>query len=266
MKPAPFEYEAPRSLDAALALLGDDAIALAGGQSLVPMMNFRLARPALLVDLNAIVELAYLRRSSGGALCIGALTRQVELERSELIEREWPLLGQAVRLVGHAATRSRGTVGGSVAHADPAAELPAALLALDARFHLSSVRGDRIVPAGNFFRGPLTTALESGELLTEIEVPALPAGARTAFVEHSRTHGDFAIAGAAVVLLEGEHAALALLGAGPTPLRAPAAERALLAGTAPSEAARLAAGGIEDEYRRSLVGELVRRAIGSAAT
>jgi CO/xanthine dehydrogenase FAD-binding subunit len=265
MKPAPFEYEAPRSLDAALALLGDNAMALAGGQSLVPMMNFRLARPALLVDLNAIVGLAHLRRS-GGALRIGALTRQVELERSELVEREWPLLGQAVRLVGHAGTRNRGTVGGSVAHAAPAAELPAALLALDARFHLSSLRGERTVPAGEFFRGPLTTALDSDELLTEIEVPALPAGARTAFVEHTRTHGDFAIAGAAVVLLDGGHAALALIGAGPTPLRAPAAERALLAGTAPSEAARLAAGGIEHGYRRSLVGELVRRAIETAAT
>jgi CO/xanthine dehydrogenase FAD-binding subunit len=265
VKPAPFSYELPRSLGAALRLLGDDAMALAGGQSLVPMMNFRLARPALVVDLNAIAGLAYLRRSSG-ALCIGALTRQAELERSELIEREWPLLGQAVRLVGHAAIRSRGTVGGSVAHADPAAELPAALLALDARFHLSSVRGERTVPAGGFFRGPLTTALDSDELLTEIEVPPLPTGARTAFVEHTRTHGDFAIAGAAVVLLEGEHAALALLGAGPTPLRAPAAERALLAGTAPWEAARLAAGGIEHEYRRSLVSELVRRAIETAAT
>jgi CO/xanthine dehydrogenase FAD-binding subunit len=263
MKPAPFEYEAPRSLDAALALLGDDAIALAGGQSLVPMMNFRLARPALLVDVNAIAELAYLRRS-GGALRIGALTRQAELERSELVERGWPLLGQAVRLVGHAAIRSRGTVGGSVAHADPAAELPAALVALDARFHLRSVRGGRIVAAAEFFRGELETALEADELLTEIEVPAMPTGARTAFVEHTRTHGDFAIAGAALVMAPAEHAAVALLGAGPTPIRAPAAERALVAGAPPPEAARLAAGGIEHEYRRALVGELVRRAIEAA--
>jgi CO/xanthine dehydrogenase FAD-binding subunit len=260
MKPAPFAYEAPRSRAAALRLLGEDAMALAGGQSLVPMLNFRLARPALLVDLNAIADLDHLRHADG-VLRIGALTRQATVERSELIERRWPLLVQAVRLVGHAAIRSRGTVGGSVAHADPVAELPAALLALDARFRVASLRGERILSASEFFLGPLKTALDSDELLIEIEVPAIRSEARTAFVEHARTHGDFAVAGAAVVLVPGEHAAVALLGAGPVPIRASGAERALIDGTPPPEAARLAAAGIDHDHRRALITELVRRAV-----
>ncbi len=203
MKPAPFRYEAARTLDGALRLLAEaDAKALAGGQSLVPLLNFRLARPSLLVDLNPIAALAYLRRS-GGVLRIGALTRQASLERSGLVARYWPLLRQAVTMVGHPAIRSRGTVGGSVAHADPSAELPVALAALDARFHLRSPRGERTVGASELFRGPMMTAIEADELLTEIEVPAPPAGARMAFVEHARTHGDFALAGAAVVLAPG---------------------------------------------------------------
>jgi CO/xanthine dehydrogenase FAD-binding subunit len=260
MKPAPFTYEAPRSVTAALRLLGEDAKALAGGQSLVPMLNFRLARPALLVDLNRIAELAFVRRADG-ELRLGALTRQVTIERSGLIERGWPLLRQAVAMVGHAAIRSRGTVGGSAAHGDPAAELPAALVALDARFALMSVRGLRRLSAAEFFRGPLTTALEPDELLTEIVVPPMPSGARTAFVEHARTHGDFAAAGAAVVVAPGEHAAIALLGAGPTPLRAGAAEHALVAGAGLSEAAELAADGVQGEHRRALVTAVVRGAL-----
>jgi CO/xanthine dehydrogenase FAD-binding subunit len=260
MKPAPFNYEAPRSLDAALSLLGEDAKALAGGQSLVPLLNFRLARPCLLVDLNPIAELSYLRRADG-VLHIGALTRQVTLERSGVVQRGWPLLSQAVRMVGHPAIRSRGTVGGSVAHADPAAELPVALTALDARFHLTSLRGERSLSASEFFRGRMTTALEPDELLTEIVVPAVPDGARGAFVERARTHGDFATAGAAVVLAPGEHAAVALLGAGSTPVRAAAAERALVAGARADEAAELAAREVQDEYRRALLTVLVQRAI-----
>jgi CO/xanthine dehydrogenase FAD-binding subunit len=263
VKPAPFAYEAPRSLNAALRLLGDEARPLAGGQSLIPLLNFRLARPALLVDVNQLAELAVLRRA-GGALHIGALTRQATLERSELVASGWPLLRQAVRLVGHPAIRARGTVGGSVAHADPTAELPVALTALDARFHVSSPRGERTLTAAELFRGHITTSLERDELLTEIEVPALPQGARTAFVEHARTHGDFALAGAALVLVPGEHAAIALLGAGPVPLRATQAERALVAGADAAEAAALAAGAIQDSYRRALIAALVRRAIGQA--
>ena len=264
MKPAPLHYKAARSVPGALALLADeDAKALAGGQSLVPLLNFRLARPALLVDLNPIAELAYLRRG-GGVLRIGALTRQATLERSALVRRGWPLLTQAVRMVGHPAIRSRGTIGGSVAHADPNAELPVALAALDATFHLRSAAGTRAVGASELFRGPMTTAIAGDELLTEIEVPPAPEGARMAFVEHARTHGDFAVAGAAVVLAQGEHAAIALLGAGPMPVRAAAAERALMAGASDAEAGELAGAEVRDEYRAALVTALVTRALDQA--
>jgi CO/xanthine dehydrogenase FAD-binding subunit len=264
MKPAPFDYAAPRSLDEALALLGDDSKALAGGQSLVPLLNFRLARPQLLVDLNRLSGLAYLRRS-GGVLHIGALTRQATLERSELVRRHWPLLSQAVSHAGHAQTRSRGTVGGSAAHADPAAELPVAFAALDARFHARSAqRGTRTIAASDFFQAPLMTALAPDELLVEIEVPPPPDGARAGFAEHARTHGDFALAGAAVVRAGTDHAAIALLGAGPTPVRAPDAERALRAGASAADAARIAGAELDDEYRRALTTELVRRAIEEA--
>ena len=263
MKPAPFDYVAPTSLAEALELLDEDSRVLAGGQSLVPLLNFRLARPERLVDVNRLDELAYLR-PDGGALRIGALARQAAVERSSEVAERWPLLHQAVRLVGHAQLRNRGTVAGSVAHADPAAELPVALAALDARFRARSVRGSRELSPAQLFVGPLVTALEPDEMLVEIEVPALPDGAGTAFVEHARTHGDFALAGAAAVLAPG-HAALALLGAAPTPVRAPAAERALLDGAAPSEAAALAAEGVDDPYRRALVAELARRAIVQAS-
>jgi CO/xanthine dehydrogenase FAD-binding subunit len=265
MKPAPFAYEAVRSVTAALRLLGDgdgEAKALAGGQSLVPLLNFRLARPELLVDLNPISELSYLRRS-GGVLRIGALTRQATLEHSAVVKQGWPLLVGAVRMVAHPAIRNRGTVGGSVAHADPSAELPVALTALDASFRLRSHRGERTVGAGELFRGPMSTSIAPDELLTEIEVPP-PPGARMAFVEHARTHGDFALAGAAVVLAPGAHAAIALLGAGATPVRAAAAERALLSGATDAEAARLAGEQLRDEYRRTLVTALVKRALEQA--
>jgi CO/xanthine dehydrogenase FAD-binding subunit len=264
VKPAPFDYAPARSLDEAVGLLGEEAKALAGGQSLVPLLNFRLARPELLVDINGLSELARMERSDG-LLRIGALTRQSALERSELVDAGWPLLTQAVRFVGHPQIRSRGTVGGSVAHADPAAELPVALAALDARFTAQSPRGRRTVGAGEFFIGPLTTALEPDELLVEIEVPPPHEGAGSAFVEHARTHGDFAIAGAAAVVAPAEHAAIALLGAGPAPLRAPAAERALVEGAGPEEAAALAASAVEEGHRRALLAELVRRAIEEAA-
>jgi CO/xanthine dehydrogenase FAD-binding subunit len=261
MKPAPFRYETPRSLDEALGLLGDeDAKALAGGQSLVPMLNFRFARPSLLVDLNAIAELDHLG-ATGGVLRIGALTRLAALERSPAVERDWPLLREAVRHVAHPAIRSRGTVGGSAAHADPSAELPVALAALDARFRLRSPRGERTLQWTELFRGPYMTAIASDELLVEVEVPMPRAGARMAFVEHSRTHGDFALAGAAVVLTPGEHAAIALLGAAPVPVRAPAAERALVDGAHVAQAARLAAADVSDGYRRALIAALVERAL-----
>lgn len=264
MKPAPFAYESPRSLTDALRLLGGGAKALAGGQSLMPLLNFRLARPERIVDLNQVAELRHLRRA-GGTLRIGALTRHVTLERSELVARGWPLLAQAVRFVGHPAIRARGTIGGSVAHADPTAELPAALSALDARFQLRSIaRGERSVAARDFFRGPMETVLEEDELLTEILVPPARPRARAAFVEHARTHGDFAIAGVALLVTPGEHAAIALLGAGPTTVRAEVAERALVDGAQASEVAALAARDVVDEYRRALLTALVLRALETA--
>jgi CO/xanthine dehydrogenase FAD-binding subunit len=263
VKPAPFEYSAPESVDEALALLGEDVKVLAGGQSLVPLLNFRLARPERIVDINRIEELAYIREDESGSLRIGALARQAALERSRLVAERWPLLAQAVRLVGHPQIRSRGTVCGSVAHADPTAELPVALTALDASFHARSLAGARTLSAAELFAGPLTTTLGPDELLTEIEVPPLPAGARCGFREHARTHGDFAIAGAAVVHAP-DRAAIALLGAGWTPLRATAAERALAAGAGVDEVASLAAALVEDEYRAALMATLVGRAVSEA--
>ena len=260
MKPAPFEYAAPRSLDEALGLLGEDARPLAGGQSLVPLLNFRLARPALIVDLNRIAELAYLDEREG-SLRIGAMTRHETLERSELVAERWSLLREAVRHVAHPAIRSRGTVGGSAAHADPAAELPVALTALDARFQVRSARGSRTLAAEEFFLGALTSALEDDELLVEIEVPPLPEGAGSAFIERARTHGDWAMAGAAVTAGSDGWAAISLLRAGPAPRRAREAEAALAGGADAAEAAALAAASIDDEYLRALSTELVRRAI-----
>lgn len=263
MKPARFDYRAPASVDEALPLLGPETAVLAGGQSLVPLLNLRLARPELVVDVNGIAELDYIRED-GGRLRIGAMTRQVTLERSELVRRRWPLLRQAVRFVGHSQIRTRGTVGGSVAHADPAAELPVALTALGARFHLRSPGGARALDPSELFLGPLYTARKPDELLVEIEVPEQPEGAGSGFAEHARTHGDFATAGAAAVIARGRAAGVTLLGAGPVPTRAEAAERALVGGAEPREAAALAAQDVEDEHRRALCTELVRRAIEEA--
>jgi CO/xanthine dehydrogenase FAD-binding subunit len=263
VKPAPFEYVAPASVEEALPLLGPDSTVLAGGQSLVPLLNLRLARPDLVVDINAIAELDYIREHDD-RLRIGAMTRQVALERSELVRRSWPLVHKAVGFVGHPQIRTRGTVGGSVAHADPAAELPAALVALDALIHLRSPGGTRAVPAADFFRGPLYTAREPEEILVEVELPELPDGAGSGFAEHARTHGDFATAGAAAMVAPGGEAAIALLGAGPVPVRADAAERALAEGADAREAGTLAARQIEDEHRRALCSELARRAIEEA--
>ena len=263
MKPRRFDYEAPRSVEDTLPLLGDAATVLAGGQSLVPLLNLRLAFPELVVDVNGVEELDYLD-ADDDSLRVGAMTRQVTLERSELVRSRWPLLWKAVRLVGHPQIRTRGTVGGSVAHADPAAELPAALVALGARLRLRSERAERTVEASDFFRGLLLTAREPDELLVEVEVPQQPDGSGAGFAEHARTHGDFATAGAAAVVSPGGRAGIALLGAGPAPVRAEAAERALADGAAPNEAAELAARDVEGDHRRALCGELARRAIEEA--
>ncbi|MQA73394.1 MAG: xanthine dehydrogenase family protein subunit M [Solirubrobacterales bacterium] len=280
MKPPRFAYHDPRSLDEALALLaehGDDGKALAGGQSLVPLLNFRLAQPEHLIDLNRIGALAGITRRAG-RLHIGTMTRQSTLEHSALVRDGWPLLTEALTYVAHAQIRNRGTVGGSVAHADPAAELPVAFNALDARFRVASRRGERTVAAADFFVTHLTTALEADEALVEIEVPPTPAGTGHAFTEYARRHGDFALGGAAALVTVDEsgtctRAALALLAAGPTPARAPEAERALVGAGVDAQAATEAAarataeihptGDIHGsgEYRRDLVEVMVRRAI-----
>jgi CO/xanthine dehydrogenase FAD-binding subunit len=233
MKPALFEYDDPRTLDETLDLLaryGDECKVLAGGQSLVPLMNFRLARPGRLIDINGVDSLAGIKRDNG-KLIIGAMTRHVTLEHSREVASTWPLLTDAVGWVGHSQIRNRGTVGGSVAHADPAAELPAAFAALDARFHVRSKRASRVLPWNQFFVAEFTTALAADELVTAVEVPS-PEATGMAFVEYARRHGDFALGGAAVTLKidrDGgcERATIALLSAGPAPVRATAAEEQL---------------------------------------
>jgi carbon-monoxide dehydrogenase medium subunit/6-hydroxypseudooxynicotine dehydrogenase subunit alpha len=279
VKPPAFDYHDPRNLDEVLELLaqhGEDAKVLAGGQSLVPMLNFRLAHPEHLVDLRRIDSLAYVCRQDG-ALRIGTMTRQATLESSPLVAAQWPLLTEALGFVAHAQIRNRGTVGGSVAHADPAAELPAAFCALDARFHVRSQRGTRSVGWRDFFITHLTTALEPDELLVEIEVPPLPQTTGWAFVEYARRHGDFALGGAAALLTIEDgicrRARIALLAAADTPLRPEAAERSLegnvVTEEAAAEAARLATANInptgdihgDSEYRKHLIEAMVRRAI-----
>ncbi|MGH3501049.1 MAG: FAD binding domain-containing protein [Nocardioidaceae bacterium] len=248
MKPPPFSYRAPTTVEAAQALLAEhsdeEARVLAGGQSLIPLMNFRLAQPTHLVDLGHLPSLDVIRHDDG-ALAVGAMVRQSALEHSAETARTAPLLVEATRLVAHPPIRHRGTVGGSIAHADPAAELPAAVLALDGEMVATSVRGRRAIPASEFFLGPFTTALQPDEILTELRVPSWPAGAGYAFEEFTRTHGNFAVVGAAaLVQLDGERvagAALALCGVGGTPLRAHEAERTLTGEEPSADAIRSAA-------------------------
>jgi carbon-monoxide dehydrogenase medium subunit len=234
MKPAPFTYHAATTTQAALGLLNelrDQARVLAGGQSLVPLMNFRLAQPAHLVDINALDTLEYVR-SDNGTLAVGARTRQSTLERSREAAELAPLLVEAIKLVGHPPIRHRGTVGGCLAHGDPVAELPAVALVTDGEMVLTSSGGQRTLPAADFFLGPFTTAVAADELLTEFRVPVWPAKTGHAFLEFSRTHGNFAVVGTAVLLhLDGtriDRAAIALCGVGGTPLRARRAEERLL--------------------------------------
>src|SRR2546428_2597983 len=203
MKPAPFAYHAPTGLDQALALLaehGPEAKPLAGGQSLVAAMNFRLAQPAVLVDLNRVAGLDGIAVAPEGGLSLGAMTRQRALERDPLVARQAPLLAEAMPHVAHPQIRNRGTLGGSLAHADPAAELPAVMVALEARIRLRSRKAERWLSAEDFFVGLFATALQPGELLVEVALP--PPGPRTgwAFEEVSRRHGDFALVGVAAVV------------------------------------------------------------------
>ena len=276
MKPARFKYLAPGDIGEAVSLLAahaPDARPLAGGQSLVPMMNFRLARPAVLVDLNRIRELAYIE-DRGGHLAIGAMTRERTIENSDLVRKAAPLLHEATSHIGHLPIRSRGTIGGSLANADPAAEYPAAVLALDAELLVTSERGARRVAAADFFDGPLSTVMEPDELLTEIVVPKASPGSGSAFVEIARRHGDFALAGVAAQIAPGARPdiRLAACGAGPRPLRLVKTEAALRDGCDAAEAARIAAAEADPDsdvhasaaYRRRLVGIMTKRAVATA--
>lgn len=279
MKPAPFSYIAPRSVDETLALLaeyGAEGKILAGGQSLVPLLAMRLARPQVLIDINGIRSLAYIRRK-GDRLHVGALTRQRAVEESAAVRRQVPLLWEAIRFVGHPQIRNRGTVGGSLAHADPSAELPAVAAALDAELIVRSRSGERSLSPGEFFAGYLTTALEPVDFLTEIRFPLISLRTGTAFLEVARRHGDFALAGVAAVIRRDNgtisEARLAFTGVGPGPVRAREAE-GRLAGSAGTprvfaDAAREAGARLDPEsdihatarYRREVATALARRAL-----
>ncbi len=284
MKPAPFHYEAPASLAAALALKaqhGDTAKFLAGGQSLIPAMNFRLTQAEVLIDVNALAELDFIR-SVDGELRLGALTRQRRLEREAEVARHAPLLREALPHVAHPQIRNRGTLGGTLAHADPAAELPVIATALEARLRAQSTRGERWIAAAEFFITLFTTALEPDEMLVEVALPALPPGTGTAFVEFARRRGDYALMGvAAVVTLDAagvcQQARLVYLNAGDAPVSARAAA-AMLAGqpltpeAMAAAAEHAAAAEIEPlgnvhataAYQRHLARVLTRRALASA--
>jgi len=284
MKPAPFAYHRPATLDEALALLaehGGEAKPLAGGQSLIPAMNFRLARPAVLVDLNRVAELGYVHAGRDG-LQIGAMTRQRAVERSDAVRSAAPLLAEAMPFIAHPQIRNRGTVGGSLAHADPAAELPAVMLALEARFRARGPQGERWIPAGEFFTGILETALGPDELLLEVVVPKSPARTGYAFAELARRRGDYALVGvAARVTLDRrgrcQAARITLFSVGDGPVLA-AAAAAMLDGQEPSlEAMRAAADAAAQRdidppsdihasaaYRRRLAAVLTRRALARA--
>jgi carbon-monoxide dehydrogenase medium subunit len=284
VKPAPFGYLAPTSRDEALDALdryGPEAKVLAGGQSLVPLLAMRLARPAVLIDLNRVRDLAYVRPWRGG-LAIGAMTRQRAVESDPRVAARLPLLRAAVRCIGHPQIRARGTIGGSLAHADPAAELPAVAIAHDARFVLAGRLGERVVAAREFFTGYLSTALEPAELLTEIRFPAAPAGAGWAFSEIARRHGDFALVGVAALLAGGAGgrctgASLVFVGVSHGPVRLAGAEQALLGRRIDAAAAAEVAGVVRSSldpdgdihasgrYRRHVAGELASRAVIEAA-
>ncbi len=285
MKPASFEYYAPQTVSEAVATLaqhGYDAKALAGGQSLIPMMNFRLAQPSILVDLNGVSELFYTRPARDGSVQIGAMTRQRAVEHDPLVGQVAPLVQAALAKVAYPQIRTRGTIGGSLAHADPSAELPAVAVALDARLRLQGRRGERWVPAAGFFQGFFTTVLEPDELLVEIVLPPPPPRSGWSFMEVARRHHDFALAGvAAMVRLNGneecEEARLVYFSVGDGPVVAEQAV-AVLRGQVPTpeaieEAARTAGQADVDpssdinataEYRRHLVEVLGRRALAEA--
>lgn len=282
MKPAPFDYYRPTTVAEALDLLaahGDGARPLAGGQSLIPAMNFRLARPAVLIDLNAVPELEFVRPDGAGDVRIGAMTRQRAAERHPDVIRAAGLLADALPHVAHAQIRNRGTLGGSVAHADPAAEVPAALVALGANLVVRGPAETRTVAAERFFTGLFQTALRPGELLIEIVCPAPPPRCGWAFGEVARRPGDYALAGVATLVTLDERgrcrdARIALLGVGEGPVLAARAARTLRGETPTAAVIRAAAEAAASKdvdppgdihaspaYRRHLVGTLTRRVL-----
>jgi carbon-monoxide dehydrogenase medium subunit len=279
MKPPRFDYHAPTTVEDALGLLTryrGDAKVLAGGQSLMPLLNFRLLRPAALVDLNRIAALSYIREVDG-QVRLGAMTRQRAVEFSPIVRQRLPLLAEATRWVGHLPIRTRGTIGGSIAHADPAAEYPAVLTALEGEVVTRSPRGERTLRPADLFQTYLTTTLEPDEILTEVRLTAMPAGAGYAFEEFARRHGDFALVGiAALVVVEGKRLArarLATAGASPVPVRLKAAEQILERDGLTDEAIAAAAARASElvepdsdihasaDYRRHLTGVMTGRAL-----
>lgn len=285
LKPTSFDYTAPSTVGEAVALLGDEereAKVVAGGQSLIPMLNMRLARPELLVDITRIPELGRLHVDGSGKLRIGAAVRQARAAADGAVREGWPLLAVAIGRIGHPQIRHRGTVCGSLAHHDPAAELPTAAVCLDARFVITGPRGTRTVGAEDFFVATFSTAVEADELLTEAVFPPLPAHHGWAFEELTRRHGDFATVGVAVVLERDtatdtvRSARVVFCGAGPVPVRLPAVEDALV-GTDVGEHALAAAARValarlapaDDvhataEYRREGAAHLLVRACTTA--
>jgi carbon-monoxide dehydrogenase medium subunit len=284
MKPAPFRYAAAESIEHALQLkaeYGDEARFLAGGQSLIPAMNFRLAQPAVLIDLNPLGELDYIKPD--GLMRIGARTRYAKVEHAPEVKTAQPLLAEVLPNIAHPQIRNRGTLCGNLSHADPASELPAVMLASGARMHARSAKGERWIDAKDFFLNLFETALSSEEMLVEIELPALPARTGTSFMEISRRPGDYAMMGvAARVTLDGEGkcsaASLALCNAGPTPMAATAAARLLLGSDLGAQAIAAAAAKAQEEiapngnvhctadYQRHVAGVLARRALAQAAS
>ena len=283
MKPASFDYHAPTSVDDALALLKshpDDARFLAGGQSLLPMMNFRLAKPAVIIDLNRIPGLAYIKRD-GDVVRIGAMTRQRAIEFSPVVAADLPLLREAIKLVGHLPTRSRGTIGGSIANADAAAEIPMVLQALEGNVCVKGSQGERTIAADDLFLDLMTTSLDPDEMLTEVVLPVIPQGAGFAVEEFARRHGDFAIAAVAVVIVrDGDRcsrARIATAGISVHSSRLRASEQILeekgLTDGAIAEAAKVAARQVEPlsdnhasaQFRRHLASVLTARALRRAA-
>ena len=283
MKLPPVEYEAPTTVAEAIDLLaehGDEASVLAGGQSLIPLLALRLARPEVLIDINRVDELSGVS-AADGHVTIGAMTREYVAEESGTVADTLPLLAAALPLIGHEAIRSRGTIGGSLAHADPAAELPAVARALDAEFVVRGPSGTRVIPAAQWFEGYLTTSRRPDELLAEVRFPAAGPGTGVSFEEVARRHGDFAIVGLATSLvLSGgviSDARLAFAGVSDVPVRATAAED-LLAGERPSaelfdEAARRATEDLDppadlhgsSDYRKTVAAAVVRRGLRAAA-